>query len=285
MQREAHRSALVGAREGTLLLARASIETLIAGLYWLNRDDSGEWLTDGNARTLKRVLTYLSERVGMPDETLTELIALVGKPRQLPPFKKMTDEIGDESRRPLTTNLHAQLYIPLSELFAHPSGSTLMRHVTKDGLVSETPAKWWPTRFAVHTVDMCVGQLATAIAERTGRDPTVFTRYATAHGKRVFPPALTMFFGQILGSLTPAAVRGIAGVPTASRQAAATFQSLESRDDREAYATEFLAGVFSRFYTGDPESLQRMIAVAAKWFADSDEIGPQPDRTSGESAG
>ncbi len=55
------------------------------------------------------------------------------------------------------------MYVPLSEVFVHANGLSLLRHVGAEGKMLDEPAYPWARRYAVRTADGCVGLLAVAI--------------------------------------------------------------------------------------------------------------------------
>jgi hypothetical protein len=279
LQREAHRSAALGAFEALLLLSRAALETLIAGLYWLDSDDAGEQLTAANAHSLKRVLQFLGQALGVPRDTLEDAVRLLGEPHAVPDFRRMSKDLTQRTEVELTTHFYDQLYIPLSEMFAHPTGVNLLRHVRHDEKLTDVPDRWWTRRSAIHTIDVCTAYLAWAIAKDAEKSTAPFTDYMVAHAHRMFSPVVTMFIGHILRRIkrsewltTPLRSREML------RAASVTYKSLQSNEDREAFAKELLNTFFRQFeFAKDDELLEQMIDVFAKAFAQPDELTPPPE--------
>jgi len=169
LQREAHRAARFGSFEALVLLSRAAVETILAGLYWLDSSDASDQLADANARSLRRVLQFLLQTLNLPKEALDGSVRLVGEPRQPPDLRRMADVLTHRTGAAWNTTLYDQLYIPLSEMFAHPSGVALLRHVGRDARLTDIPDRWRTRRSAIHTVDTCTSHLAWAIATDASR--------------------------------------------------------------------------------------------------------------------
>jgi hypothetical protein len=203
LQRESHRSAALGAFEGLLLLSRAAVETCIAGLYWLDSDDAGEHLTGINARSVRRVLRFLGQVLSVPRGTLEDAVRLIGEPHEALDFRRMSDVLTQKTGLELTTHFYDQLYVPLSEMFAHPSGVNLLRHVRSDEKLTDIPDRWWTRRSAIHTIDVCTAYLAMAIAKDADESTAPFADYALAHANRMFSPVVTMFVGHTVRAIGP----------------------------------------------------------------------------------
>jgi hypothetical protein len=267
LQREAHRAASVGATESLFLLARASVETFIAGLYWLESEDAGERLTEANARALKRVLQSFVEALDIPNLTLESAVHLVGQPHQAPDFRRMAEVVDSRSGVDLATHFYDRLYIPLSEMFVHPTGVSMLRHVDPDEHLTDLPAKWWSRRAALHTVDACASHLAWAIAKLSNQSTSPFADYTVAHANRMFPPAITMFVHHALRSIRLTEWPKLVRSRSALRAAATTYGSLHDDAAREAFAREVLGAFFDQFeFARDDELLEQMIDVFARTF-------------------
>ncbi len=278
LQREAHRSARLGAFEALLLLSRAAVETFIAGLYWLDSENAGAQLTGANARSLKRVLQFLGQTLSVPKDTLEDAVRLIGEPHGAPDFRRMSEVLTQRTGVELTTHFYDQLYIPLSEMFAHPTGVNLLRHVRPDETLTDVPDRWWTRRSAIHTVDVCTAYLAWAIAKDADKSTAVFADYMMAHAHRMFSPVVTMFVGR-----TPQAIKR-SEWPTLVRSremlraASVTYKSLQGNEEREAFTRELLNNFFRQFeFAKDDELLDQMIDVFAKWVAQPDDLASPPE--------
>lgn len=277
LQREAHRSAALGGFEALLLLSRATVETFIAGLYWLDSDDAGEQLTGANARSLKRVLQFLGQALSVPSDTLEDAVRLIGEPHQAPDFRRMSEVVSQRSGLDWTTPFYDQLYIPLSEMFAHPTGVNLLRHVRRDQKLTDVPDRWWTRRSAIHTIDACTAYLAFSIAEHADKSTASLADYAVAHAHRMFSPVVAMFVGRTLRAIKLSELPALIRSRGMLRAASAKYTSLESNEEREAFGRELLSEVFRQFeFARDDELLHQMIDVLAQAFAQPDAFAPPP---------
>jgi hypothetical protein len=278
LQREAHRSAAVGAFEALLLLSRAAVETCIAGLYWLDSDDAGAQLTEANARSLKRVLQFLVQTLGVPEETLEDAVRLIGEPQKAPDYRRMSEVITERTGVDVTSPFYHQLYVPLSEMFVHPTGVTLLRHVDPDQKLTDIPDRWWTRRSATHTVDVCTAYLAWAIAKDADKSVAPFADYMMAHARRMFSPVVTMLVGHTRRAIKRSEWPTLFRSQEMLRAASVTYKSLQSDEEREAFAKELLNKFFRQFeFAKDDELLDQMIDVFAKRFAQPNELASPPE--------
>ena len=279
LQREAHRSEALRAFEALLLLSRAAVETCIAGLYWLDSEDAGDQLTGANARSVKRVLRFLAQVLSVPKETLEDAARLIGEPHEAPDFRRMSDVLTQKTGLELTTHFYDQLYVPLSEIFAHPTGVNLLRHVRSDERLTDIPDRWWTRRSALHTIDVCTAYLAMAIAKDADKSTAPFADYAIAHANRMFSPVVTMFVGHTVRAIRPAEWPTLLQSRETLRAASVTYNSLLRSEEREAFAKEFLNKFLRQFeFAKDDELLDQMIELFAKAFALADELAPPLER-------
>jgi hypothetical protein len=277
LQREAHRAACLGDFEALLLLSRAAVETFIAGLYWLDADDAGEQLTAANARSLRRVLEFLVQTMSLPKDTLGDAVRLMGEPHQAPNFRRMSEVLTRRTGVDLTTAFYDQLYIPLSEMFAHPTGANLLRHVRRDEKLTDVPDRWWTRRSAVHTTDVCTAHLAWAIAKDADKNTAPFADYTMANAHRMFSPLITTFVGHTLRAIRGSEWPVLSRSREMLRAASVTYKSLQSNEEREAFAKELLNRFFLQFeFANHDELLDQMIDVFAKAFAQPDELASPP---------
>jgi hypothetical protein len=275
LQHEAHRSALVGNFEATVLATRAAIETCIAGLYWLPLDDAGAQLTGANARSLSRLMSYLIETVSVPKATVDQAVLLLGEPRPGPSVRDMAEQVANEDDAPFAKALYFPLYVPLSELFVHANGVALLRHVTGDQL-TDTPDRYWTRRSALNTIDTCTAYLAFAIARDKGQPTKPFRPYLHAHAARMFAPVVTMFVSYSRRMIKFSEVVKLPGSLAKLRSASATFSTRDSSEEREAYLTNTIRKLLSEYeFAVDNDLLDRMITLLAKGFAAESE--PRPD--------
>lgn len=87
LQRETHRAARRRQFEATALLARAALETGIAGLYWLYAEDAVVRLGGGNAKALQRMLAYIADGDPITPSVIDDVTAAFGERRDLPTLR------------------------------------------------------------------------------------------------------------------------------------------------------------------------------------------------------
>jgi hypothetical protein len=188
LQRETRRAVRGHQAEGAVLLARASIETCILGLYCLYADDAVVRLQAANIKSMHGMLAEITKDGLVSQATVDGAMESFGK--QGPHLKiwDMVQRVEKEPGRAGIVSLYRNFYMPTSNMFAHPSAATLLRHVGSDGQLTDRPDLPWSRRSAVRTADACLGLLATAVAEATGDPPEVFARYAEDHRSRMLTP-------------------------------------------------------------------------------------------------
>lgn len=173
--------------EDAALLARASIETAIVGLYCLH---SGDAIADLSAAALGEL---------GPDLNVRDLARWLEREQELVQ----------------ADTLYHSYYLPLSQMFSRSYAFALMRHVNRDGSLRRRPAFQWARCSAARIADGCAGLLAANIADVSGAPTEPFLRYATAHFDRASPPAFTIAVQEALraGPLRafPAALTALAG--------------------------------------------------------------------------
>jgi hypothetical protein len=193
------------------LIARASVETLITGLYWLRADDDEARRAQGDtARAFRRLLEPFSDEEILP-KVLIEGVAETLGPKAAPPsLLDMAKEVSRATGRRGAEDMYERLYRPLSILVAHPSAMALLRHAKRDR-VDERPDRVWSTRAARHTADACMACLASELAEDKQLEATLLRSYFDAHIRRATSPTATILGRSLLRLLRPGRVRRIAG--------------------------------------------------------------------------
>ena len=174
--------------DATALLTRACIETCIAGLYWLYADDPVTRMHGNNAKSLRRMMAYIADGDPISSGLVADVAATFGGATDLPSLLDMANIVAAGTKESFATDAYHRLYVPLSTLFAHPSGLALLRHVKSDDQLTERPIPGWSIRSALHTSDACIARLALAIAERRHVAGGSFLRYANAHISRSITP-------------------------------------------------------------------------------------------------
>jgi hypothetical protein len=213
LQRQARRASRVRQIEATALLARACIETCIAGLFWLYADDPIARMHGNNARSFRRMMAYIADDDLISPGLVEDVANSFGGRTDLPRLLDMAEIVAAKTEESFATDVYFRLYVPLSTLFAHPSGLALLRHVKPDDQLAEGPMRVWTIRSALHTSDACMARLALAIAERRHCAGAPFVRYANAHIHRSITPVFVMTSRSIVRGLrwskAPGAYRSV----------------------------------------------------------------------------
>ena len=180
LQRQTRRA--VRARtEAAIMLARASVETLLVGLYCLRIPEAIAELHAGNIKALGDTLAYVEEAGVVPVDVVRKCAEALGAPRRryLGPWEMVAaiDEVnGSKSAR----SIYRRLYAPLSNFTVHASGGTLMRHV-RTGTLSPRPSRTWNRRSPARVADAAAGLLAADLAQRAGKPHDQLLGYAEKH--------------------------------------------------------------------------------------------------------
>ncbi len=192
LQRQVRMTSRMRQMEATALLTRACIEVCIAGLYWLYADDPIARMHGNNAKSFRRMMAYIADDDPISPALVADVADSFGGATDLPHLVDMAKIVAAKTEESFAKDVYYRLYVPLSTLFAHPSGLSLLRHVKPDDQLAEKPMRAWTIRSAVHTSDACMARLAVAIAERKHRDGAPFVRYANVHIKRSITPVFVM---------------------------------------------------------------------------------------------
>lgn len=204
LQRATRRALSGRQHDAAALLVRAAVETCIAGHYWLCDDSDVELMRAHNARSLRRLLSPFADGDPISPALIDGVAATIASSTaQPPPLSEMARIVARDSDHTLVTDLYERLYIPLSTVYAHPTGASLERHATRKLKLSERPAHGWTARSMCHAVDTCMAALALALAQRAGADQTKLVSYANAHMSRTAPPIVAISGRAILGGLRP----------------------------------------------------------------------------------
>ena len=276
LQRETHRAARKGLADATALLARAAVETCIAGLYWIHREEAVARFRSSNAKSLQRLLRYIAGGDPIPQDLVDELAATIGAPRDMPNLREMATVVVGETGQSFATDLYDRLYVPLSTFYPHPTGPALLRHVGSDDHLQDEAMPVWSRRAAVHSVDACVAGLAAAVAERTDRSAAQFAEYADAHMKRTMAPAFMLAgrnaLRRIRWSMTPTAYRAFRALIHYYRGGQAAN---ESYCERKLRTRRWLEDTF-RLFGGNltEEQLELMLDRASDLLAEA--ANPKP---------
>lgn len=271
LQREAHRVAAFQNFESTTLLARAAVETCIAGLYWLYSDDAAGRLSGANAKAVRRMLEFMADNDPVTPAALDELVLMIGVPSAPPSLRDMAQAVTRKTSVPFATELYVRLYIPLSTLFAHPTGVAMLRHVGADRQLRDRPDRCWSKRAALHGTDVCTAQLALAIAEQAGMSSAPFLEYAKAHMERTAHPIMTMTSRRALRSIRLSRVpRAYRSLMTLRRSRMSGEYALDTSEQRKSFAKRALDEILQVLDADVGEQMRdQIIDKFAELLADS----------------
>lgn len=280
LQREAHRCSRPQA-DSAALLARASIETCITGLYWLHGEDGIGRARSQNARSFRRLMYPLADGDPIDPGLIDDVAATIGTGPQPPDLRAMADLVAERSGSAVAPDLYRRLYVPLSTCIAHPTGMALLRHVDPDRALVEKPGPTWTRRAALHAADACMAILALEIAEVSGRPSTVLSAYADAHMRRTPAPMATILGRALLSGLRradlPATLHRMVGLRRYYRSGAAACDPYE---ERKAKSAEAIASILANFQGEDLPAAARIVDYYAEDLARSVE---DPQETPGSS--
>lgn len=213
LQRETHRAVRGRHREAAAMLARASVEGLLLGLYCLRVPGAIAKLHADNLKALGEGLAYIEETDLVPARVIRECVARLGTPshRYLSVWSMVTaiDEAnGNEAAR----SVYRRLYVPLSNYTVHANGGTLMRHVGRNGKLHRRPSRAWGRRSPARTVDAATGLLAANLAKQAGQPFERLLAYGNRHFRRTLMPMAVMAFTGMGGSSQPRRMREVIGL-------------------------------------------------------------------------
>jgi len=194
LQRDTRRAVRSRQHEASTMLARASIETLITGLYCLHVPGAVAQLQGENVRNLPLLLEYLSDAGMIPASVLAECIRglEVGTPARGPTVEAMARRVDQATGGSTAISLYKAYYRPASTFAVHAGAGSLLRHVSWDDRITRRPQRTWTRRSPVRIADACLGLLAAAVAQQAGTPYQVAIRYADRHGGRALTPVMIM---------------------------------------------------------------------------------------------
>ena len=180
LQGETHRAARHADEEATVMLARASIETAISGLFCIYVPEAEKSFNGEAFKRMPRLLAGFAESFGLTgafDSAFDQL-----RSSSLPPVTEMVKKIKANGGGAGMGSLHTDFYDQISTLYIHSGPFTLLRHVhPKTQRTRERPYSAWSKRSAVHMSDAMVGLLAATIAGNDCPDIDLFRRYMQVH--------------------------------------------------------------------------------------------------------
>lgn len=189
LQRLARNSVTMRRDDEAVLLARASIETCIAGLYFVHSGNAIAHLSAPSYGGAAPVPYLINAGLGSGAAIESAALALGEAGADLS-IRDLALWLEREHGLVLATGLYHRYYVPLSHLFADSYAFSLMRHVHPDGSLHRRPAFPWIRRSAARMADGCAAVLAASIADKAGARSELFHRSATAHLDRLLTPAL-----------------------------------------------------------------------------------------------
>jgi hypothetical protein len=253
LQRQTHRAVRGRHKEASAMLARASVEGLLLGLYCLRVPGAIAKLHADNLKALGDGLAYLEEADIAPEQVIRDCVARLGSPsdKYLTAWglvKAIDDANGNKAAR----SIYRRLYIPLSNYTVHANGGTLLRHVRRDGRLHRRPSRSLARRSPARVADAAAGFLAADLARRAGKPEKTLLAYADRHYSRTLMPMVVMAFSGMGSSLRPQRVweiiKLIIDVYTYINNGRAMADSIE---ERVAYVRERFAQILN--FEDDPE--------------------------------
>ena len=240
LQQETRRAARWRQREATGLLARASVENSLVGLYCLQAQDPVDELRGSNSKGTRRMFRYLTDGEVVTSEMLASLGRAIGGTSELPTLWDMAKAIDAEDNVG-ACDLYNRLFVPLSSMYIHTNATSLLRHVSPSGSVRTHASSAWTLRSAVRTADGCLGLVATGLAKQCGRDHRAFADYGRSHLSRSLAPLAVLIGRHLPESIewtrVPDSFRAIAAAPAYVNSPS---YRADSQDERERRVREFL---------------------------------------------
>ncbi len=153
------------------MLARASIETLITGLYSLHEPDAVAQLQGEGLRNLRLLLEGLSDVGMIPDSVLAECISRLdyGTAARGPTVETMAQRVDTATGGSIAIGLYKRFYRPTSALAVHTGAASLLRHVRGDDSISRKLERTWAGRSPARIADASLGILAATVAQYGSR--------------------------------------------------------------------------------------------------------------------
>ena len=187
LQRETRRAARHADEEASVMLARASIETAIGGLFCIYVPEAEKHFDGETFKRIPRLLAGFTKSVGLAkmfDDAFNQLAD-----DKLPNVSMMIKQIIGCGGGTGIDSLHTDFYDKISTLYIHSGPLALLRHVhPKKQRTRERPYSAWSKRSAVHMSDAMVGLLAATIAGNDCPDIALFQRYMQVHYQIIPPP-------------------------------------------------------------------------------------------------
>jgi hypothetical protein len=107
LQCETHRAARARSPDAAALLARASIETCIAGLYWLYGEDKVDRMRGQNAKSFQRLLSFIVDDDLITPRLIRDVADAIGSPAELPTVREMAEVVAEKTGQPFAMSITA----------------------------------------------------------------------------------------------------------------------------------------------------------------------------------
>ncbi len=187
LQRETRRAARHVEGEASAMLARASMETAISGLFCIYVPGAEKLFEGEMSKRTKRLFAGITEAAGIAG-MLDDALAHIGSSK-LPSVTGMVAQIVANGGAAGIGSLHTDFYDQVSTLYVHGGPLGLSRHVhPRSEATRERPYSAWSKRSAVHISDAMVGLLAATIAGDGHPDSALFRTYEQTHFRVTWKP-------------------------------------------------------------------------------------------------
>jgi len=207
LQREIHRAVRGRHREASIMLARASVETLLTGLWCLRDPDAIERLDATALKGLADALSVFEDRLQLPAGVVRKSIAQLGPVAagHLNIWRDIVTVIDNANGNDSAAAIYRIFYAPLSNFTIHAGGGTLMRHIRRGDRLRQRPVRAWNRRSPARIADAATGAMAAALAREASKPDVHLAAYAERHGDRAILPAAVMaLFGASGSARAPA---------------------------------------------------------------------------------
>ena len=195
LQRATRQAARHHDGEASAMLARASLEATIAGVFCVYVPGAERYFDGESVKRTDQIFTGIAEVMGLK-QVLQEIKDKYEK-NSLPPISQMVKTIEDNAGNSMGA-LYADFYVQLSSLYIHGGPLALLRHVHSGTLKTrERPYSAWNRRSAVHLADAMVGLLASTIAGENHRDQSLFEEYRAIHLEATWKPVTFVLLNKV----------------------------------------------------------------------------------------
>lgn len=234
------------------MLARTSIETLIAGLYCLHEPDAVAQLQGEHVRMLALLLEYLTDAGAIPASVLAECIGRLelGAAARGPSVETMAARVDRATGASMAISLYKRYYRPASNFAVHAGAASLLRHVRSDGSLARRPSRMWARRSPARIADACLGALTAVLAHRASVPYQRPVQYADRHGERALTPVAVMSLSGFIRSFRPRLVMASLG---RLRSLGEYVRSGEDAEDLEARTARIRANMESLLLAAEPD--------------------------------